>query len=89
MSEYPYKNNPMGGGECEPNRISVTPEWVIEYEKEQNDKLAILEKLVKIKRDYAFVESGFGSREKKDGMLAMVGAYDVVLKLIEKAIGGK
>ena len=71
------------------SKASLTPTWIFEYEKEQNDKLAILEKLVKIKRDEAFIESGFGRIRHREQMLAMVRAYDVVLKLIEKAIGEK
>ena len=71
------------------SKASLTPPWVIEYEKEQNDKLAILGKLVKIKRDYAFAESAFGSEKKKMQLQAMVSAYQAVLKLIEKAIGEK
>ena len=87
-----YENNCKYGDENCPacNKLaSLTPPWLIEYEKEQGDKLAILKKLVKIKRDGTFAESAFGSREHQREILAMVNAYDVVLRLIDKAIGGK
>ena len=71
------------------SKASLTPPWVFEYEKEQNDKLAILEKLVKIKRVEAFMESGLASSLDRHQMLEMVNAYEVVLKLIEKAIREK
>ena len=85
-----YHNKEHCSPECPTcQTASLTPPWLIEFEKEQNNKLAILRKVVKIERDYTFVESAFGSREKKMRMQAMVNAYDVVLKLIDKAIGGK
>ena len=68
---------------------SISPRWLEAQEKELGDKLEILREVVKIKRDWAFVESSFGSREKKLQMQAMVNTYDIVLNLIEKALGGK
>ncbi len=64
----------------------ATPDWLMEFEKEQANKLVILRGVVKIKRDEAFVESSFGSREKKMQMQAMVDAYDVVLNLIKEML---
>ena len=54
--------------------------------KKQNDKLAILGKLVKAKRDYAFYESGLGDSEHREGMVAQVRAYTVVLNLIKEMV---
>lgn len=68
---------------------SITPRWLEAQEREQGDKLEILRGVIKIKRDEAFVESSFGSREKKMQMQTAVNTYDVVLKLIKKALGGK
>lgn len=41
-----------------------------------------LRKQIRAKRDEAFAEAVSGGREKKLQLLAMVNAYDVVLKLI-------
>lgn len=68
---------------------NLQPQWLIDFEKEQGDKLGILRGTIKIKRDEAFVESTFGSREHKLQLQAMVNAYDAVINLIEKALGGK
>ncbi len=74
---------------------SITPKWLEEREKEQADKLSILRKQIRAKRDNAFNESGYimsgyvASREHREKLQAMVNAYDVCLKLIEKALGGK
>ncbi len=67
----------------------ATPDWLAEWEKEQSDKLVILKKQIGIKRENAFSVSLFGNTEHQTKMDAMVNAYDVVLKLIENAIGGK
>ena len=69
-------------------RASLVTQWIIDFEKEQGDSVEILKKQILMKRTYVFVESSFGSREKKMQMQSMVNAYDVVLKLI-KDIGGK
>ena len=45
-----------------------------------------LRKTIQAKRDKVFAESAYGSREHRFEMLAMINAYDIVLKLIE---GGK
>ena len=87
MNEFPYQEpHPMGGTDSEPEprtiHGSITPKWLREFEKEQQGKLGILRGVVQIKRNDAFTESAFGSREKKMQMQAMVNAYDVVLKLI-------
>lgn len=103
-NECPYKPILCSEGFCQDCQIyldyqghqrtmgkatSLTPQWLIDFEKEQGSKVAILRKQIKIKRDEVFVESSFGSREKKMQMQAMVNAYDTVLDLINKALGGK
>ncbi len=44
---------------------------------------------IQAKRDWAFAEASCGSREHKLEAQAMMNAYDVVLNLIDKALGGK
>lgn len=65
---------------------SITPRWLEEYEKEQESKLSILRRQIRVKRDDAFSQAVSGSREHKVTMLAMVNAYDVCLKLIREII---
>lgn len=67
---------------------SITPEWLREYEKEQADKIASLQRAIAYKRLDAFNEACCGSREHQLQAQAMVNAYDVCLKLIDK-MGGK
>ena len=71
---------------------------IAEYELHRDNHLAQilayfpdreeLKKQIDIKRDYAFGESLFGSREHQAQMQAAVSTYDLVLNLI-KDIGGK
>lgn len=70
-------------------KADLTPQWLIDFEREQSGKLEILRGTIKIKRAEAFVESSFGSREHKLEAQARVDTYDVVLNLIERALGGK
>ena len=65
---------------------SITPRWLEEQEKEQNDKLEILKKQIDIRRDNAFSESLFGSLEHQLKTDAMVNTYDVVLNLIKEMV---
>ena len=65
---------------------SLTPPWVIEQEKEQNDKLVALKRQINIKREYAFGESNCGNETHRLKFLAMVNAYNTVLRLIKEMI---
>jgi len=64
-------------------KASLEPTWLQEWEKKQADKMLALRAQVQRKRNDAFSESGYGSREKKMQMQAMVDAYDIVLNLIK------
>lgn len=75
--------------DCYECRASLTPEWIREYEEEQNDKLEILRKEIDIKRENAFSVSLFGDREHQVKMDAMVNAYDVVKNLIKEMTNGR
>lgn len=68
---------------------SITPRWLEAQEKEQADKIATLRSQIQAKRDDAFNNSLFGSLEHQLQLQSMVNAYDVVLNLIKKALGGK
>ncbi len=57
-----------------------TLEWARGKIKAQQTKLR---REIQKKRDYAFAESAYGSREHKLQLQAMVRAYDVVLNLID------
>ena len=79
--QEPY---PMGGTEGESDTASLTPTWLIEWEKEQNDKIVILRRQVQAKRDYIFAESMYGRPEHRKELNAMVNAYNTVLNLIDE-----
>ena len=64
-------------------KVDFTPEWLMEWEKEQGDKMVILRRQVQAKRDYIFAESMYGRREHRKEMQAMVGAYEIVLSLLD------
>ena len=68
---------------------SLQPEWLREYEKEQMSLIQLLKLQVTQKRKEAFDESAYGSKIHNFKSSAMVDAYDVVLGLIEKVLGGK
>ena len=68
---------------------SLQPEWLREYEKEQMSLVLLLKLQVTQKRKEAFAESAYGSKIHNFKSSARVDAYDVVLGLIEKALGGK
>ena len=77
---------PMGGTDGESDKASLTPDWLIEWEKEQSDKMVILRRQVQAKRDYVFAESMYGRPEHRKEMQAMVSAYAVVLNLIDEVL---
>jgi len=77
------------GSDCPRCLASLTPLWIREYEKEQDDRLEILRKEVGIKRALAFGDSLFGDREHQIKMTAMTSAYDVVLNLIKEMNDGR
>ncbi len=81
--QEPYQ---MGGTDGESDKASLAPTWLVEWEKEQNDKIAILRKQVQAKRDYVFAESMYGRRERQLQFQASVRAYDVVLNLIDEVL---
>ncbi len=87
------EQHPMGGTEsdspdhlrivAEGGKVDFTPEWLMEWEKEQDDKMVVLRRQVQAKRDYVFVESMYGRRERQLQFQASVRAYDAVLNLID------
>ncbi len=68
---------------------SLQPEWLREYEREQMSLVQLLKIQVTQKRDEAFAQAGYGSRDKRMQFKAQVDAYDIVLRLIDKILGGK
>ncbi len=87
------EQHPMGGTEsdspdhlrivAEGGKVDFTPEWLMEWEKEQDDKMVVLRRQVQAKRDYVFAESMYGRRERQLQFQASVRAYDAVLNLID------
>ena len=84
-------NCEFGDDDCPARKevASLVPQRLIEYEKEQNDKLATLKKEIDIKRTNAFSVSLFGDREHQIKMDAMVNAYTVVLNLMKHLTNNK
>ena len=90
------EQHPMGGTEsdspdhlrivAEGGKVDLTPEWLMEWEKEQDDKMVVLRRQVQAKRDYVFVESMYGRREHRNELQAMVKAYEVVLNLVDEVL---
>ncbi len=80
------EQHPMGGTDGESDKASLTPTWLLEWEKEQNDKIVILRRQIQTKRDYIFAESMYGRPEHRKELQAMVSAYAVVLNLIDGAL---
>lgn len=65
---------------------SITPRWLEEQEKEQSDKIAILRRQIRVKRDEAFASQLTSNGETREKMWAATNAYDVCLKLIRGII---
>ena len=90
------EQHPMGGTEsdspdhlrivAEGGKVDFTPEWLMEWEKEQDDKMVVLRRQVQAKRDYVFAESMYGRRERQLQFQASVRAYDAVLNLIDEGL---
>ncbi len=86
--QEPY---PMGGTESDSTdypgaKVGLTPEWLMEWEKERADKMVILRRQIQAKRDYIFAESMYGRPEHRKELRAMVSAYDTVLNLVNEVL---
>ena len=69
--------------------VSLTPQWLIEYDKEQNDKLAILEKQVRQLKQSDFAEIIYSSEFRRVQLTGGQFVYEKVLRLIRKMEGEK
>ena len=68
---------------------SLMGEWAIEYEKEQNNKLSILEKQVRQLKEIDFAEIIGASEFRKAQLDGGQFVYENILRLIRKMEGEK
>ena len=68
---------------------SLNPPWLMEYDKEQNDKLAIIEKQIRQLKESDFAEIPYASKIRKVQLDGGQFVYEKVLRLIRKMEGEK
>ena len=67
------------------NVVSLIPLWILEYEKEQNDKIEILRKQIQLAKDNDFAEIPHANKFRKVQLDGGQFVYERVLRFIRIA----